>query len=78
MNYYGPKSDIVHLSKHLYNKGLVTGYDGNISFKNIKSKLIFTSFNYEDLKEVTTIIVRLLKTSLTTILKRIFEIRNES
>ena len=33
MNYYGPKSEIVSLSKHLYSKGLVTGYDGNISFK---------------------------------------------
>ena len=45
--------------------------------ENIKNKLIFTFFNYDDLKEATTIIVRLLKTSLTTILKRIFEIRNE-
>ena len=33
MNWYGPKSQIVHFGKHLYNKKLVTGYDGNISFK---------------------------------------------
>jgi len=33
MNWHGPKSQIVHWGKHLYNKNLVTGYDGNISFK---------------------------------------------
>ena len=43
--------------------------------ENIKNKLIFTFFNYDDLKEVME---RLLTTSFTTILKRIFEIRRES
>ena len=33
MNWHGPKSQIVDCGKHLYNKKLVTGYDGNISFK---------------------------------------------
>jgi len=33
MSWHGPKSQIVHWGKHLYNKNLVTGYDGNISFK---------------------------------------------
>jgi len=33
MNWHGPKTQIVDNSKHLYNKNLVTGYDGNISFR---------------------------------------------
>ena len=33
MNWHGPKSQIVDCGKHLYDKKLVTGYDGNISFK---------------------------------------------
>ena len=50
--------------------------------ENIENKLINIYFLYlqdpEDLKEVATNIERLLKRSLTMILKRVFEIRKES